>query len=102
MRRQILVAVEEASEAHQHLNEEFLQHLLRLENITYLSEAPCFGSRLEFFKKTKLGIEVKSQLVLWIVVRLREHFKFLIAIRTLMFCRMFAKLEDLCVVHVVE
>ena len=64
---------------------------------------------------TNPGIEVKSQLVYWNVVGLREYFKFLpqlqehdpdfgegIAIKTLMFCRILAKFEYLCVVHVDE
>ena len=55
----------------------FLKHLLRIEK-RYLSlETPYFGPRLENFFMRKPGIEVKSQLVLWSVVGLREYFKFL-------------------------
>ena len=39
-----------------------------------LSDAPCFGPRLEFFLMTKPGIEVKSQLAFWVVVGLRLYF----------------------------
>ena len=51
----------------------FLSISFALKNIICLSETPCFGPRLEFFSMTKPGIEVKSQLVFWSVVRLREN-----------------------------
>ena len=47
---------------------------------------------------TKPGIEEKSQQVLWNGVGLRLYFKYFgegVAIRTLMFCRILAKFEDL-------
>ena len=55
----------------------FLSICFALWNITCLSEAPRFGPRVEFFWMTKPGIEVKSQLVFWSVVGLREYFTFL-------------------------
>ena len=54
----------------------FLSICFALKNMICLSHVPCFGPRLEFFLMTKLGIEVKSQLVFWSVVGLREVFKF--------------------------
>ena len=53
----------------------FLSICFALKNITCLSERPCFGPRLELLLMTKPGIEVKSQLVFWNVVELREYFK---------------------------
>ena len=55
----------------------FLSISFALKNIICLSDAPCFGPRLEFFLMTKPGIEVTSQLAFWVVVGLRLYFKFL-------------------------
>ena len=55
----------------------FLASASLWKSITCLSDAPCFGPRLEFFLMTKPGIEVKSQLVFWSAVGLRLYFKFL-------------------------
>ena len=61
---------------------------------------------------TKSGIEVKSQLVFWAVVGLRQYLNSpapatndpdlgeCVTIRTLMFCRIFEEFQDLNVVHV--
>ena len=55
----------------------FLSKCFALWNITCLSETPCVGPRLELLLMTNPRIEVKSQLVFWNVVGLREYFKFL-------------------------
>ena len=47
-----------------------------LKNMICLSDAPCFGPRVEFFLMTKPGIEVKSQSAFWVVGGLRLYFKF--------------------------
>ena len=67
-----------------------------LRNMICLSDAPCFGPRLEFFLMTKPGIEVKSQLAFSVIVGLRLY------LRTVKFCRILAKFEDLCLVHIFE
>ena len=67
-----------------------------LKNMICLSDAPCFGPRLEFFLMTKPGIEVKSPLAFSVVVGLRLYFT------TVKFCRILAKFEDLCLVHIFE
>ena len=54
----------------------FVSISFALKNITCLSDAPCFGPRLDFFLMTKPGIEVKSNMATWIVVGLRLYFKF--------------------------
>ena len=64
---------------------------------------------------TKPGIEEESQLAFWVVVRLPlvlqispataindPDFRKGIATRTLKFCRILAKFEDLCLVHIFE
>ena len=64
---------------------------------------------------TEPKTEIKSQLAFWNVVGLCEYFQISpaiaiidpdfgesIAIKTLMFCRILANFEDLCVVHVGE
>ena len=86
-----------------------------LRNMICRSDALCFGPRLEFLSMAKPGIEVESRLVFWSVVGLREYFKMSpataindtdfckrIAIKTLKFCRILARFEDLCAVQTFE
>ena len=89
----------------------FLKHLLRMKYIFCLSEAPCLAPRLLFFLITCPGIEVTSRLFWsnrWTSRRLHisstaaidySHFPVGIAVKALLFGRIFAKLEDLGVVH---
>ena len=84
-----------------------------LKNMICRSGWPCFGPGVEFFIMTNPRIEVQSLFAFW-VVGLREYFEFPatsindsdcgkgIAIRTLLFFRIPAKFEDLCLVHVGE
>ena len=78
--------------------------------ILCLSEGPCLAPRLLFFLITYPGIEVTSRLFWSNSVGLRVDFIFPaedysyfpvgIAVRTLVFGRIFAKFEDLGVLHV--
>ena len=47
----------------------FLSISFGLKNMICLSDAPCFGPRLEFFLMTKPGIGVKSQLAFSVFCR---------------------------------
>ena len=65
-----------------------------------LSEGPCLAPRLLFFLITYPRIEVTSRLFWSNSVGLRDNFPVGIAVKTLLFGRIFAKFEDLGVVHV--